>query len=94
MNVPISVRNFVCGKEVEQMKIVITIEKEIYETLNAYTVRSSNGSRMYRSKNNYRYKDSIYNKDEYSVLGMVNGRIVIIECKNYRSAKQLFLAMQ
>lgn len=76
------------------MKSVITIEKEIYKTLNAYTVRSSNGSRFYRTKNNYKYRNSIFSKNEYTVLGMVNGRIVTIECKNYRSAKQLFLAMQ
>lgn len=76
------------------MKSVITIEKEIYTSLNAYTVKSSNGSRMYRSKNNYKYKDSIFSKDEYTVLGMINGKIVNIECKNYMSAKQLFLAMQ
>ena len=76
------------------MKSAITIEKDIYTTLNAYTVRSSNGSRMYRSKNNYKYKDSIFRKDEYSVLGSVNGKIVHIECRDYRSAKQLFLAMQ
>ena len=76
------------------MKNAITIEKEMYVSLNAYTVRSSNGSRMYRSKNNYKYKDSIFSKDEYTVLGMINGKIVNIECKNYRSAKQLFLAMQ
>lgn len=76
------------------MKRAITIEKENYVSLNAYTVKSSNGSRMYRSKNNYRYKDSIFSKDEYAVLGMVNGKIVNIECKNYQSAKQLFLAMQ
>ena len=76
------------------MKNAITIEKEIYTSLNAYTVKSSNGSRMYRSKNNYKYKDSIFSKDEYSVLGSVNGKIVHIECKDYRSAKQLFLAMQ
>lgn len=76
------------------MKSVITIKKEDFITLNAYTVKSSNGSRMYRSKNNYKYKDSIYSKDQYDVLGMVNGKIMYIECKNYRSAKQLFLAMQ
>lgn len=76
------------------MKNVITIEKEMYASLNAYTVRSSNGSRLYRSKNNYKYKDSIFSKDEYAVLGMINGKIVHIECKNYRSAKQLFMAMQ
>ena len=76
------------------MKSVITIEKEIYASLNAYTVRSSNGSRLYRSKNNYKYKDSIFRKDQYSVLGTVNGKIVYIECRDYRSAKQLFLAMQ
>ena len=76
------------------MKSVITIEKEIYASLNAYTVRSSNGSRLYRSKNNYKYKDSIFGKDQYSVLGTVNGKIVYIECRDYRSAKQLFLAMQ
>lgn len=76
------------------MKSAITIEKEIYTTLNAYTVRSSNGSRMYRSKNNYKYKDSIFRKDEYSVLGSVNGKIVHIECRDYRSAKRLFMAMQ
>lgn len=76
------------------MKNAITIEKEMYVSLNAYTVKSSNGSRMYRSKNNYKYKDSIFRKDEYSVLGTVNGKIVHIECKDYRSAKQLFMAMQ
>ena len=76
------------------MKNVITIEKEMYASLNAYTVRSSNGSRLYRSKNNYKYKDSIFSKDEYAVLGTINGKVVHIECKNYRSAKQLFMAMQ
>lgn len=76
------------------MKNAITIEKEMYVSLNAYTVKSSNGSRMYRSKNNYKYKDSIFRKDEYSVLGTVNGKIVHIECRDYRSAKQLFMAMQ
>ena len=76
------------------MKNAITIEKEIYTSLNAYTVKSSNGSRMYRSKNNYRYKNSIFNKDEYTVLGSVNGTIVVIRCKDYRSAKKLFMAMQ
>ena len=76
------------------MKSAITIEKEIYKSLNAYTVKSSNGSRMYRSKNNYKYKNSIFNKDEYTVLGSVNGTIVHIRCKDYRSAKKLFMAMQ
>lgn len=76
------------------MKSAITIEKEIYMSLNAYTVKSSNGSRLYRSRNNYKYKDSIYSKDEYAVLGMINGKVVHIQCKDYRSAKQLFLAMQ
>ena len=76
------------------MKNVITIEKEMYASLNAYTVRSSNGSRLYRSKNNYKYKDSIFGKDEYAVLGTINGKVVHIECKNYRSAKQLFMTMQ
>ena len=76
------------------MKSVINVEIEKYVSLNAYTVKSSNGSRMYRSKNNYKYKDSIFSKDEYSVLGMINGKIVNIECKNYMSAKKLFLAMQ
>lgn len=76
------------------MKSVITIEIETYASLNAYTVKSSNGSRMYRSKNNYKYKDSIFNKDEYTVLGSVNGTIVHIRCKDYRSAKKLFMAMQ
>lgn len=76
------------------MKSVINVEIEKYVSLNAYTVKSSNGSRMYRSKNNYKYKDSIFSKDEYTVLGMINGKVVTIECKNYTSAKQLFLAMQ
>lgn len=76
------------------MKSVITIEKERYTTLNTYTVKSSNGSRLYRSKNNYKYKGSIFSKDEYAVLGMVNGKVVHIQCKDYRSAKTLFLAMQ
>ena len=76
------------------MKSVINVEIEKYVSLNAYTVKSSNGSRMYRSKNNYKYKDSIFSKDEYTVIGMINGKIVNIECQNYRSAKQLFLAMQ
>lgn len=76
------------------MKNVITIEKDNYVSLNSYIVKSSNGSRLYRSKNNYKYKDSIFSKYEYTVLGMVNGRIVCVDCKNYRSAKKLFLAMQ
>ena len=76
------------------MKNAITIKKEVYISINAYTVKSSNGSRMYRSKNNYKYKDSIFGKDEYAVLGMVNGKVVCIQCKDYRSAKQLFMAMQ
>ena len=76
------------------MKSAITIEKEIYTSLNAYTVKSSNGSRLFRSKNNYKYKDSIFSKDEYAVLGMVNGKILRIQCKDYRSAKELFMAMQ
>ena len=76
------------------MKNAITIEKEMYVSLNAYTVKSSNGSRMYRSKNNYKYKNSIFSKDEYAVLGMINGKVVHIQCKDYRSAKQLFMAMQ
>ena len=76
------------------MKNAITIEKEMYVSLNAYTVKSSNGSRMYRTKNNYKYKDSIFSKDEYAVLGMINGKVVHIQCKDYRSAKQLFMAMQ
>lgn len=76
------------------MKNAITIRKEIFSSLNAYTVEGSNGSRMYRSKNNYRYKDSIFNKDEYAVLGSVNGEFMYIECKDYKSAKRLFMAMQ
>lgn len=76
------------------MKSVINVEIEKYVSLNSYTVKSSNGSRMYRSKNNYKYKDSIFNKDEYTVLGSVNGTIVHIRCKDYRSAKKLFMAMQ
>lgn len=76
------------------MKSTITIEKDMYISLNSYTVKSSNGSRMYRSKNKYKYKDSIFSKDEYTVLGSVNGTIVHIRCKDYRSAKKLFMAMQ
>lgn len=76
------------------MKSVITIEKRLYASINAYTVKGSNGSRMYRSKNNYTYRNSIFSNYEYAVLGMVNGKIVYIECKDYRSAKQLFMAMQ
>lgn len=76
------------------MKNAITIKKESYLTLNAYTVCGSDGSKLYRTKNNYDYKDSIYKRDEYTVLGTVNGKVVYIECKDYRSAKQLFMAMQ
>lgn len=76
------------------MKSAITIERENYITQNAYTVFGSNGTKMYRSKNNYKYNNLLYKLNEYSVLGMVNGKFVYIECKDYRSAKQLFLAMQ
>ena len=76
------------------MKSVINVKIEKYVSLNTYTAKSSNGSRMYRSKNNYKYKDSIFNEDEYTVLGSVNGTIVHIRCKDYRSAKKLFMAMQ
>lgn len=76
------------------MKSAITIEKENYSTLNSYTVKGSNGSRLYRSKCNYEFKDSPFNKTEYAVLGAINGKVVCIECKEYRSAKQLFMAMQ
>lgn len=76
------------------MKSVITIKKENFKTMNAYTVFSSNGSRFYRSKNNHRYKDMLFKSNEYAVYGEVNGKFVYIECKDYRSAKQLFLAMQ
>lgn len=76
------------------MKSTITIKKDMYISLNSYTVISSNGSRMYRSKNKYKYKDCVFNKDEYAVLGSVNGTIVHIRCQDYRSAKQLFMAMQ
>ena len=76
------------------MKSAITIERDNYATQNAYTVYGSNGSRMYRSKNNYKYRNSCYKINEYIVLGMINGKVVYIECKNYRSARGLFLAMQ
>lgn len=76
------------------MKNAIIIEKENYSTLNSYTVKSSNGSRLYRSKCNYEFKDSVFNKTEYAVLGAINGKVVYIDCKNYRAAKQLFMAMQ
>ena len=76
------------------MKNAIIIEKENYVTQNAYTVYGSNGSKLYRSKNNYKYKNSLYKINEYTVLGMINGKVVYIECKDYRSAKQLFMAIQ
>ena len=76
------------------MKSVIAIEKEDFRTMNAYTVFSSNGSRFYRAKNNHKYKDTLFKRDEYVVYGEVNGKFVHIECKNYRSAKQLFMAIQ
>ena len=76
------------------MKSVITIEKENFITMNSYTVFSSNGSRLYRAKNNHRHKNLLFKKDEYAVCGTVNGKFVYIECKDYRSAKQLFMAMQ
>lgn len=76
------------------MKSAITIKKENYISLNAYTVSGSNGSKLYRTKNSYEYKNSIFEMNEYAVLGTINGKVVHIECKNYRSAKQLFMAMQ
>lgn len=76
------------------MKNAITIRKENYSTLNSYTVNGSNGSRLYRSKCNYKYKNSPFNRIEYAALGAINGKVVYIECKDYRSAKQLFMAMQ
>lgn len=76
------------------MKSAITIEKENYSTLNSYTVHGSNGSRLYRSKCNYKFKDSPFNRIEYAVLGAINGKVAYIKCKDYCSAKQLFMAMQ
>lgn len=76
------------------MKSAITIKKENYASLNAYTVIGSNGSRLYRTKNKYEYKEVSCVKNEYAVLGMINGNPVFIECRDYRSAKQLFTAMQ
>lgn len=76
------------------MKNAIIIKRESFVTQNAYTVLGSQGSKMYRSKNNYNFKNSLYKINEYTVLGMINGKVVYIECKDYRSAKQLFLAMQ
>lgn len=76
------------------MKSAISIKKENYKSLNSYTVYGSHGSKLYRTKNSYEYKDSPFKKNEYAVLGMINGKVVYIECKDYRSAKQLFLAMQ
>lgn len=76
------------------MKSAITIEKENYASLNAYTVIGSNGSRLYRTKNKYEYKEASCVINEYAVLGMINSNPVFIECKDYRSARQLFMAMQ
>lgn len=76
------------------MKSAISIKKGNYKSLNSYTVYGSNGSKLYRSKNNYKYKNSPYKINEYIVLGMVNGKVVYIECKDYRSARNLFMAMQ
>lgn len=76
------------------MKSAITIKRENFVTQNAYTVLGSEASKLYRSKNNYKYKNSLYKINEYTVLGMINGKVVYIECKDYRSAKNLFMAMQ
>lgn len=76
------------------MKSAITIKKENFESLNAYIVYGSNASRLYRTRNKYAYKDTLFKADEYDVSGLINGKVVYIKCKNYCSAKQLFLAMQ
>lgn len=76
------------------MKNAIDIKRENYTSLNAYTVTGSKGSKLYRTKNNYKYKDCLVKKNEYAVLGLINDKAVYIECKDYRSAKRLFMAMQ
>ena len=76
------------------MKSDITIKKENFESLNAYIVCGSNVSKLYRTKNKYAYKDTLFKADEYDVSGLINGKVVYIKCKDYRSAKQLFLAIQ
>ena len=75
------------------MKSAITIRKGNYESMNAYTVRGSNGSALYRFKSNYKNKD-LSCSDGYAVFGSINDEFVYIDCKNYRSAKELFMAMQ
>lgn len=76
------------------MKSVITIEKESFITMNAYTVFGSNGSRFYRAKSNYKYKNLSVDMKEYMVCGMVNEKFVCVRCADYFSAKQLFMVMQ
>lgn len=76
------------------MKNAIDIKRGNYTSLNAYTVSGSKGSKLYRTKNSYEYKDSPFKKNEYAVLGLINDKVVYIDCKDYRSAKQLFMAMQ
>ena len=76
------------------MKNAIDIVKENYGPFNSYVVYGSYGSRFYRTKNNYEYKDCIVKINEYAVKGFVNGNPVYVDCKDYRSAKELFMAMQ
>lgn len=75
------------------MENAITIKKGRYETLNYYEAVGTNGTMFIREKRKHNFREC--NAYEcYTVGGFINGIFVSIDCKDYRSAKQLFMAMQ
>lgn len=75
------------------MKNAIAIKKGHYETINYYAVYGADGSMLVREKSKPEYRK--YNDlENYIVSGFVNGEYVMVNCKDYRSAKALFMAMQ
>ena len=71
------------------MKMKIEIGHE-YNTLNTYSVIGEHGSFMTRTG----FKHGFIKKRWYDVTGRVNGHFIAVKFDNYRSAKQLFDAME
>ena len=69
------------------MKIEIGCE---YSTLNTYSVIGERGSFMTRIG----FKHGFSKKRWYDVTGRVNGHLISVKLDNYRSAKQLFDAIE
>ena len=71
------------------MKMKIEIGYE-YNVLNTYSVIGEHGSFMTRTG----FKHGFSKKRWYDVTGSVNGHFIAVKFDNYRSARQLFDAME